>query len=347
MRVIDIDPINDPRWQQLIVEQHSDVFHTPEWMLVLSETYGFNVRAYLLVDKKDRPQAGFPFCKISDDQGERIVSLPFSDYCDPVVQSGEQWAELSGWFLQSGCPVSMRCLHNEIPQEDDRFELRKRAKWHGKDLQDDLGSIWNELRKVEKYTIRKAREKGTVLRIAENAKDLRSFFDLHLKVRKHKYRMLAQPYRFFESIWRNLIEQHKGVLLLAEHEKEVIGGTIFLEWKDTLYYKFNTSSTDNLQYYPNDLLLWGGIEYAKSRGLKRLDLGLSDWDQDGLINFKRKYAEEEKAIAFLQFAPPGGRNGSRSLFHQLLPQLTDILTEETVPDTVTEKAGDLLYRFFT
>ena len=31
----------------------------------------------------------------------------------------------------------------------------------------------------------------------------------------------------------------------------------------------------------------------------------------------------------------------------LLPHLTDLFTDRSVPDSVTEKAGDLLYRFFT
>jgi hypothetical protein len=30
----------------------------------------------------------------------------------------------------------------------------------------------------------------------------------------------------------------------------------------------------------------------------------------------------------------------------LLPQLTNLLTESSVPDDVTERAGDILYRYF-
>jgi hypothetical protein len=31
----------------------------------------------------------------------------------------------------------------------------------------------------------------------------------------------------------------------------------------------------------------------------------------------------------------------------LLPRLTEIFVDETVPDEVTERAGDLLYQFFS
>jgi len=347
MKVIEVDPMTDPRWQQLILEQRSDIFHSPEWMQVLAETYGFNVRANILLDESQKPKAGIPFCKLSDDQGDRIISLPFSDYCDPIVEGQEQWEMLSDHLVKSGCQISMRCLHNGIPLTNNQLVSKKKAKWHGKELQEDLDLIWKSLSKVERYTIRKAREKGTIIHIADSEKDLRAFFELHLWLRKHKYHMLAQPYQFFESIWRNLIEQQKGILMLAVNEDRVIGSTMFLEWKDTLYYKFNTSSPEFLHYSPNDLLLWEGIQYAKTRNLKYLDFGLSDWDQEGLINFKRKYAQEEKTISFLQYIPPDSMNGNGTQFRSLLPLLTDILTEESVPDSVTEKAGNLLYRFFT
>jgi hypothetical protein len=32
---------------------------------------------------------------------------------------------------------------------------------------------------------------------------------------------------------------------------------------------------------------------------------------------------------------------------ELLPKLTALFTDQTVPDSITEKAGDILYRFFT
>ena len=35
---------------------------------------------------------------------------------------------------------------------------------------------------------------GVVVRAAECEEDLHAFFELHLKLRKYKYRMLAQPY---------------------------------------------------------------------------------------------------------------------------------------------------------
>ena len=64
-------------------------------MRVLSETYGWEPSAYLMLDDQGSPQAGFPFCLVSDVLGERIVALPFSDYCDPLVEDANSWRLLA------------------------------------------------------------------------------------------------------------------------------------------------------------------------------------------------------------------------------------------------------------
>jgi len=129
-------------------------------------------------------------------------------------------------------------------------------------------------------------------------------------------------------------------------EGEVVAGIVFLQWRDTLFYKFNASTMTNLSYRPNDLLVWIGIQQAKTQGLQRFDFGLSDWDQAGLLQYKRKFASEERTIHFLEYAPNGGAAPHVQQARALLPQLTDLFTDKTVPDHITEKAGDALYRFF-
>ncbi len=68
MRLICVDPRNEPRWQQLIHQQPSSVFHPPGWLQVLADTDDFDLQAYLLVDEVGEPKAGLPFltCKLKD-----------------------------------------------------------------------------------------------------------------------------------------------------------------------------------------------------------------------------------------------------------------------------------------
>jgi len=347
MSISYVDPSRDTLWQQLVAHKASTVFHSPEWIKVLQETYNFDIRAIVLLGNTSDPKAGIAYCTIEDMMDPRIVSLPFSDFCDPIVEDGDDWNCLVAEILNNGHRMSLRCLHNQLPLRDKRFTQTKRAKWHCVDLQRDEEIIWQGLRGSARRAIRKAQRDGVVVQIAQNKDDLRAFFELHLRVRKYKYKLLAQPYRFFESIWDHFIARGMGVLMLASQEDEVIGGVLFLEWQNKLYYKFNASNPDYASLRSNDLVVWEGIKYGQGKGYHYLDFGLSDWDQEGLLQYKRKFATQEKTVTFLRYNPDGSPTRAEKQMRLLLPQLTDLFVDEGVPDHLTERAGDILYQFFT
>jgi CelD/BcsL family acetyltransferase involved in cellulose biosynthesis len=341
-----IDPITDPLWLRLVERQESSVFHSPDWLRVLQDTYGLQVHAYVLVDGADEPCAGIPFCRIVDLHGKRLSSLPFSDYCDPVVHNVHQWQLLVDKLLAERCPVFLRCLHNDIPLSDTRFIVTKQAMWHVTDLRFDVDNLWNQIHPSARRATKKAERDGVVVKVAESEDTLRAFFEMYLRLRKQKYGLIAQPYVFFQNIWRQFVEKEKGKLLVAYYDGELIGGIFFLQWKDSFCYKFNASVPAYLSHRPNNLLLWEGVKYARAAGFQYLDFGLSDLDQDGLLRYKRQFATAEKTISFLQYRPVEALNPQEQQMRTLLPELTTLFTNEQVPDSITEKAGEALYHFF-
>jgi lipid II:glycine glycyltransferase (peptidoglycan interpeptide bridge formation enzyme) len=126
----------------------------------------------------------------------------------------------------------------------------------------------------------------------------------------------------------------------------IVAGDLFLQWKSTWYYKFNASLIDNLACRPNDLLIWEAMQCGNKRGFSSLDLGLSDWDQTGLVRYKRKFAAEEKTILFLRHGPLSPPTGLDAEIRALLATLTTRFTDHMVPDCITERAGEDLYRLF-
>ena len=345
--VVCVDPRSDPLWCRLVRQVTTSVFHSPQWMQVLADTYGWQPSAHIALDEHGQPQAGIPFFRISDMLGKRIVTLPFSDYCDPLVSDEESWRFLIDRLVSEHQPISVRCLHNDLPLGDKRFSLVKQAKWHRLDLRPDLEKLWKAMHDSTHRAIRKSEREELSVRTAQSEQELRAFFEMHLKVRKYKYGLLAQPYSFLQNIWRRFVEPKHGFLLLAIHKDKIVAGDFFLEWTDTLYYKFNASLPDDLSHRPNDLLIWHGIQEGKKRGLTYLDFGLSDIDQEGLIRYKRKFGTEEKTISFLHYSPNGGPTSAEKEIRQLLGKLTATFTDHLVPDQITEKAGEDLYRLFS
>ena len=347
MNIVTIDPQHDPLWQTLVNKYRTDVFHSPAWIAALNATYDFEIKALVVLDDDGEPRSGIAYGRIDDMMDPRLTSLPFSDFCDPLVHDQADWEALISRLLAKDLRLNIRCLHNDLPLSEERLTFVNRAKWHCIDLQREMDDMWMGLNGAARRAIKKAQKQGITVRVAESKDDLRAFFLLHLKLRKYKYSLLAQPYHFFENIWDNFIPQGHGALMLAIYEDQIIGGVFFLEWQNKLYYKFNASDQHQLNHRPNDLIVWTGIQYGQARGYEYLDFGLSNWDQEGLLQFKRKFATKEGIISYLQYMPEGAPDPKEKQIRSLLPQLTDLLVHPDVPDEITEKGGDILYPFFT
>jgi CelD/BcsL family acetyltransferase involved in cellulose biosynthesis len=347
LRIVSVDPTDDPRWAALVESRPTSVFASPAWCRVLSQTYGFALRANVALAADDAPVAGLAYAEIDDLIGRRIVSLPFSDFCDPIVEDVPTWRRLLEGPSAKQWRIDLRCLENEIPGQDERFEVVDQAGWHGLDLSRSADDTWASIHGSARRAIRKADAAGVKVRVASSEADLRTFYDLHLRTRKYKYRLLAQPYRFFESIWEQFLAPGNGFLLLAELDGEPAGSILFLEWQERLYYKFSASHASSLTVRPNDKLTWEGIRMGMERGLKLLDFGLSDLGQEGLVRYKQKYATTEKRIKLLRLAPAGWPDDREVNARAVLGKLTGLLVDEEVPDDITAQAGDVMYRFFS
>jgi len=173
---------------------------------------------------------------------------------------------------------------------------------------------------------------------------VRTYHRLHCHVRKSKYRLLAQPVAFFENLFEAFSPGDRFTILFAELEGVPVAGSLFLEWGDALYYKFNASVEQWMR--PNDLLIWEGTKLGRRRGLACLDFGLSDPAQPGLVRFKRKFATDEREISMLRWAPACHLDRRGEQVRLAFSRMTHLLTEPTVPDEITKAAGDELYRFF-
>jgi len=341
-----VDPVGDPLWLQLLAEKRGSIFHSPAWASVLSEAYGLSVQVHLTTDLAGRPLGGLPFCQISDPVSDRIVSLPFSDYCDPLLTSPQDWEVLFAELETRGMPVSFRCLDDRTALADSRLTVVKRARWHGLELTASLETIWANMASSMRRAIRKALREGVEVRLVDDHVFLQEFMRMHLAVRKRKYRLLAQPYTFFQAICRRFRERDGWFPLMASHRGRFIAATVLLRWNDTLYYKFNASDAEALQLRPNNLLLWEGVKLGKSMGCRSFDLGASDDDQPGLIRFKRSLGAGEKEISHLRYVPNGYLAEREAGIRGVLGQVVELLTDPAVPDTVTGRAGDALYRLF-
>src|SRR3984893_16596959 len=86
LAVHEIDPLADARWDQLVaLHPNASIFHTRAWLEVLQRTYGYRPVVYATTRGTQLEEA-VVFCRIEIWlTGRRLVSLPFSDHCQPLA----------------------------------------------------------------------------------------------------------------------------------------------------------------------------------------------------------------------------------------------------------------------
>ncbi|MFG1931587.1 GNAT family N-acetyltransferase [Mycobacterium sp. NPDC048908] len=343
--VVTADPRTDPRWHTLAVTAEGSLFTSPPWIRSVCDTYGFTPQARVATDAAGRPTDGFAWVPISDIRGDRLVSLPFSDRAEPFVSGRAMWWSLVHDALQTDAPLQIRCLDAAVPTVDARLVQAGEAAWHGTPLDAPITDIYRSLSSAARRNIAAAERNGVRVEAVTGMDGIRIYHRLHVSLRKYKYRLLAQPFTLFERIWQEFSVNDGIVTLLARVNGEPVAGAVYLVWNDVLYYKFGASLAATLSLRPNDALAWTALRWASERGLRGLDWGLSDLDQPGLVAYKRKWASEERRIVTLRSAGEDSDNARDS--GRLLGELTRLLTEDAVPDHITERAGSLIYRYFT
>ena len=78
--------------------------------------------------------------------------------------------------------------------------------------------------------------------------------------------------------------------------------------------------------------------------MRPLDLGRSDVDQPGLVNFKRRFGAEESDLHTLMLKNSPPEQGVEAAW--IVSEITRLFVQDRTPDQLTEHAGDLLYRLF-
>jgi hypothetical protein len=82
------DPLKDPRWDRFLsMEARSSIFHAKAWLLALNRTYGDVPVGYTFAADGEESQNAVVFCRIKSWlTGNRLVSIPFSDHCEPSME---------------------------------------------------------------------------------------------------------------------------------------------------------------------------------------------------------------------------------------------------------------------
>jgi CelD/BcsL family acetyltransferase involved in cellulose biosynthesis len=342
MQLYEIDPLGDSRWADLVERNSaSSVFHTPQWLAALRRTYAYQPVAFTDASAGEPLSNGLLFCRVrSWMTGRRLVSLPFSDHCEPLVESPaalESLADLlKARVRDEGRYIELRPLDAELPVEG--FTRTAGYCHHAIDLRPDATEIFARFHKNHvQRTIRKAQRSGLTLESGRSATHLTDFYALHALTRR-RHKLPVQPLSWFQNLVECLGDDVR--IFLARRQGAAVAAMLTTTHKKTLVYKYGCSDDSQHRYGGPSLLFWTAIQHAKRRGLIHFDLGRSDWDDPGLIAFKDHLGAQRKTLSYYRCS----RDSSSSGRARWWPSLG--WAYSLAPRPLRETLGSGLYRHF-
>jgi CelD/BcsL family acetyltransferase involved in cellulose biosynthesis len=308
MQIYRTDPLQDARWAKL-VENHprGSVFHTTGWLKALQQTYGYKPIVFTTSPPTGDLQNGLVFCRVrSWITGKRLVSLPFSDHCEPLFGNADEldflitclqaYMEHEDWRYLEVRPVNGNFNRKGI---EAGFRTSKLYYLHSLDLRPDLRVIFRNLHKDSvQRRIRHATRMGLDCESGRSEKLLDDFYRLLLLTRS-RHHLPPQPYAWF----RNLILCMGDALELrvAYKQGSPIAGILTLRFRKTICYKYGCLDARYKSLGAVPLLLWRAIEDSKSTGAEEFDLGRSESENKGLVAFKDRWARGHARLMYWRY----------------------------------------------
>jgi CelD/BcsL family acetyltransferase involved in cellulose biosynthesis len=343
-----IEPLQDQRWEEF-VRRHprASVFHSSAWLQALSRTYGYQPIAYTTSAAGEKLESGMVFCRVKSWlTGQRLVSLPFSDHCEPLVDTPKDLEPIAAALEQESRRGRWRYLEmrplQRVAMITSLRHTTVRYTFHQLDLGPDLGTLFRNCHKssTQRKILRADRE-GLGYREGSTKDLLDDFYRLHTVTRRRHGRP-PQPRRWFV----NLMDCFGAALKIRVAFKGAcpVAAVLTILHKDTLVYKYGASHPRFNNLGSMHLLLWKAIEEAKTSGLHFFDFGRTESGQQGLITFKQRWGATQSDLIYSRYSlsddvthtfEPFSANWKSRVAHYLLAHMQP---------RVLSLAGRVLYR---
>ena len=339
--VYTLDPLRDPRWAEFISRHDSaSVFHSPQWLEAIQRTYGYKPVVYTTSPPSLPLSNGIVLCQINSWlTGRRMVSVPFSDHCEPLLDSPSAAAAIVE-ELKSGVDagkwkyVELRPM-SELAAPDGAVKSPA-CYLHMLDLRPSSEELFRTFHKdCIQRKVRRAEREELVYESGNSERLLSAFYRLMLQTRR-RHQLPPQPIQWF----RNLVScmGDRLQIRVAFKDGKETAGILTLQYKNVVVYKYGGSDTAFQNLGATPFLFWKTIVEAKAAGLTCMDFGRSDTDNPGLIAFKDRWGAKSSQLTYLRWsrkpAPDVTSQGSSRIFRQLFAMM---------PDAILQATGRILY----
>src|SRR5437899_383769 len=339
------DPLEDPRWEEFVrTHPRASIYHTRGWLEALRRTYGYEPVVFSTSAPAADLKNGVVFCHISSWlTGSRMVSLPFTDHSEPLVESVNDRKEILSSLVyalerEQWKYVEIRALSPDLLSEDGT-EMSSSFFFHIMDLRPTLDVLFEGFSKDSiQRAIRRAEREGLLYEEGRSEALLRNFYCLLLKTRR-RHKLPPQPIDWFRNLIACLGERLS--IRLASKNGQPVASILTLSHRDTVVYKYGCSDSDFNNLGGTALLFWRTIQEGKMQGLQEFDLGRSEIENAGLVAFKDRWRARRTMLTYVRLSAQRPLIATYGYEMQIAKHVFGCM-----PDGLFVATGRMLYRHF-
>jgi hypothetical protein len=339
-----LNPLEDTRWDELLKAHPStSVFHSRAWLEALRRTYNYAAVAFTTSPPDVPLKNAIVLSKVKSwITGSRMVSVAFGDDCQPLVSNPEELQTIVS-AVQEFCReqhnkyVEFRWINtDEIEKSAAVLTPEVSYQYHSIDLRPELDTLFHAFHKsCIQRKIRRAEKEELQYEIGTSDSMLQEFYRLMILTRR-RHGLPPQPFAWFRNL-RDCFGDDLRIRI-ARKDGRALASILTLQDKQSLVYKYGCSDAGYHHLGSMPWLFWQTIQEAKRQSLLELDLGRSDIEDQGLIDFKNHLGAHSLTLTNYRYYPRVAPRTKSNRLH------LNKKSCEYVPPIVLRAVGTLLYR---
>ena len=260
---------------------------------MLNKSYGFKPY-YFTVVANSKLKALLPIMEVKTlFSGPKGVSLPFTDFCSPLVDSRSEFDDMFGAAVGLAKKKGWKTIDLRGGQEFlEGVAPSETFLTHVLRLDNTELDIQASFRDSTRRNIRKSEKQGVVAKKCNSLDAVKTFYSLHCLTRR-RHGMPPQPLYFFEHLHAHIISKDMGCIILASINGHDAAGAVFLCWNGEIVFKYGASDKRYHLFRANHLTMSSAIHSFRTEKCNSVNFGRTEPGNTGLLQYKKGWGTEE------------------------------------------------------
>lgn len=288
-----ISPESDD-WRAFAVEHATSPLQHPAWLDTLTGAYALHARIIALTDSRGSILAALPMVRRKLPWRRGWTSLPFTDTLEPVARDEIHRNQLlTAAAGRAGAEPILVRTHAPTPG----WFSRQVGTVQVIDLTDGVNGVLRGARPKTRQNVKLARKAGLTARPIVSRGE---FMGANLALIAQSRRRLGaptQPRRYWSRVWE-LHERGIALTIGVYLDDRLLANAIFVIGSRHGTFKYSASEAATRGLRSNYLAFATALEHIAARGVRSIDLGISDLHNASLREYKVRWGGEEQPAYF-------------------------------------------------